>query len=594
MLKQSGARKAGPKHHQSAQWKIIVAGLIVLSFLVAGGFVYVIHTGKNDQTVELAKPPPTSDIDVSDNNETPQGGLNNNVEDIQSTGGESEKSESAGGVESVDTIEIDSSSSLSETVNADDQGIESTGTGSFSPDSATVFEKSEAVQQESEDDAEALGDLSIAGRILNNDGDPIPGIAVTVQPIASQTRLGNDRVLSDHTGSYKIQGLFAGEYRLSTTATDVYPSAVIIVRAGLQSADIVLVAGYKKTVFGTVTDNASVPLPGVEVSLSQPNASIRTDDDGRYELTFTAQGNRRYSFKYKLAGYSEKTELLPVQDFATERTQMDVQLVNLGNTVGVTGTVRSELGDAIQGARVDLASGSLGTRYAGTSDGQGNFSILSVKPGTDYQLSVQTRQLYERFWKKPVTISSDSNTFEITLKPLVAGQVSGSMVDVYGNGIPNFSLVIRSSRMPNLNKKAIGDELGLFSVDEVPEGDLTFSTQSNPYLSVSGLSLEQGQDVFATLVLDWGNHRLAGQVVDDRSNPVKGARVSLTWSSTEGGLKNSSSRSAISDANGLFRFTEVGPGVHHLDIEVPGYKRAKQDYNVGTDFGDVVISLESK
>ena len=80
--------------------------------------------------------------------------------------------------------------------------------------------------------------LAISGRILNPSGDPVAGIAVTASRTGHNqpsSPASDHRGRSDAAGVYRIQGLPAGEYRLVTSPTEVYPSALIVARAGLQS-----------------------------------------------------------------------------------------------------------------------------------------------------------------------------------------------------------------------------------------------------------------------------------------------------------------------------------------------------------------------
>jgi len=110
-----------------------------------------------------------------------------------------------------------------------------------------------------------------------------------------------------------------------------------------------------------------------------------------------------------------------------------------------------------------------------------------------------------------------------------------------------------------------GDDGGFFALSRRRRpGDL--STRSAPHFSVGGITIVPGESQEVRLVLDWGDQAIEGHVVDSRGNPLPGAQVSLSWFDRRDGITSSSGRSTVTDAGGLFRFTELGPGPHQLTV----------------------------
>ncbi|MBP1767638.1 MAG: Trehalose synthase [Candidatus Aminicenantes bacterium] len=62
-----------------------------------------------------------------------------------------------------------------------------------------------------------------------------------------------------------------------------------------------------------------------------------------------------------------------------------------------------------------------------------------------------------------------------------------------------------------------------------------------------------------------------GKVLDDQGNPLPGVTLKLTSPNLMG------TRSVITDANGLFRFPALPPGVYQLKAEMPGFGTVVQD-----------------
>ena len=95
-----------------------------------------------------------------------------------------------------------------------------------------------------------------------------------------------------------------------------------------------------------------------------------------------------------------------------------------------------------------------------------------------------------------------------------------------------------------------------------------------------------------TLVLDWGDQVMTGEVVDDRGDPVGGAEVSLSWSDTNGEVRSTSKRVTRTDPEGGFRITQLGPGEHLLKVRAAGYHTVQERHDVGRYALEVAVRLE--
>ena len=85
----------------------------------------------------------------------------------------------------------------------------------------------------------------------------------------------------------------------------------------------------------------------------------------------------------------------------------------------------------------------------------------------------------------------------------------------------------------------------------------------------------------------------AGRVVDDRGEPVAGADVVLTWSHQEAGIRSTSNHELRTDSQGRFRFTQLGPGLHALDVSARDHASWVESYEVGSLAGEVQVRLSS-
>jgi hypothetical protein len=167
------------------------------------------------------------------------------------------------------------------------------------------------------------------------------------------------------------------------------------------------------------------------------------------------------------------------------------------------------------------------------------------------------------------------------------------MVDVHGQAVPEFSLWLRNPEAINQPARLVtGDPQGFFEVDEIEAGNLVFETRGSPLVSISGIRLSAGEKKDVRLVLDWGTHRVAGLVMDDMGRPVSASELVVTSIRHDGGLWAQTTRRAITDETGFFLVAQVGPGYHTIRVDVPGFRAAVIDHDVGGDSPEVIVRLE--
>jgi protocatechuate 3,4-dioxygenase beta subunit len=436
-------------------------------------------------------------------------------------------------------------------------------------------------------------DLAISGRVLNQRGEPVPDIelvALRLFPKVPAERAlrvrAKSKTRSSEDGSYAVPGLDEGDYEVRTQATDRYASASVSVRAGVESADIVLVDQRGVGVFGSVTDPRGEPLPGVQVvPLGQASRGTETDEDGAYTvyLDFDLSKNRTEQLQFRLAGYQNAERRLRACDIETAAMRFDVELEPIGETIEVSGIVRTEDGRSVEGETVHLHSRALLMQYRETSDADGRFFIPDVQVGSDYRVFVRPRGTYKDYVRSPVALTRDSALLDIVLEPLGTGRLEGRMIDADGRPVPRFRLWLWNRDAQRRSREVVGDGAGYFAVEDVPAGRMAFRTRALPDLQVGWIELAPGEHRQVVLVVDWGEHRIDGRVVDERREPVSGAQLYLSWSAQSGGLQSWSTRQTVSDADGLFRFEQLGPGPHVLEVRATGYAPLRESHDVGTE-----------
>jgi protocatechuate 3,4-dioxygenase beta subunit len=427
------------------------------------------------------------------------------------------------------------------------------------------------------------GELSISGRVLDQNKEPVPSIMVTATKYPSQPGSGGPAGsgLSGNDGRYEISGLTEGEYQLITTATDRYRAAQATARAGFTSADIILEGDYEIRVTGTVTDTNGRPLAGVRVLPADSQRQTQTDGSGAYDTYLVIRSaEQAYPFSFTLKGYKDKVVYVSGSQVAdVQETRVDAQLESLGDVTTVTGVVAGEDGTPVANASVQLQSSVLRTTYATVTGNDGRFSINDVKIGAGYRVTVFPRKGYQDYEQDGIEVT-DGAVLDVALAPLNTGRLVGRMVDPGGNPIPRFSMWLSSSDAKGQAQSVTSDNSGSFVVDQAPTGLLTFTTRSAPQLTVSGIMLDPGDQQNVQLVLDWGDQVVEGRVLDNGGSAVTAAQVSLSWSAQIQGVVSSSSRVTSTDPSGAFRFTQLGPGPYMLNARSPGNSGGQQGLEV--------------
>jgi protocatechuate 3,4-dioxygenase beta subunit len=444
-------------------------------------------------------------------------------------------------------------------------------------------------------------DLSIRGRVRNRRGEPVPGIEISAVRHYFASSVSEDEAgdgshrgtRSREDGSFAIGGLTEGEYEVQTTATQHYAALKVTLQAGAEPTDLILAEGL--AVHGTVVDPDGEPLARVWVGLpGDRDRFAYSDDRGRYQLQLDLGADSPAdTLRFYLAGYQEQLLGLPIAERGgAGELRLDAELLPVEDAASVSGVVRTERGDPIDRATVLFASPELGTNYQAVSDTDGYFAIRNVVTGPGYQLRVLPDGSFGDHSQHRIRVPEDGVSLEIVLEPLPTGRLSGRMHDVDGNPVPEFRLWLLSRGAVRSALPISSDERGYFELEEAPAGSLTFDTRASPRHVVKGIVLPAGGEREVSLVLDWGAQVMAGEVVDDRGDPVAGAEVFLTWSNTNGEVRSTSRRQTRTEPTGSFRFMALGPGEHRLEVRAPGYRTTQERHDVGAYASDVQVRLE--
>jgi len=453
-----------------------------------------------------------------------------------------------------------------------------------------------------------LGDLAISGRVLTRTGKPVSGmeITATASRLFEQGRSKNvprgarqRRAKTGHDGAYRFENLANGEYQVSTVATERYARAFLQVRAGVDAVDLVVMGHRDIRVRGIVTTSGSEPLAGVVVRANVQDArEVRTNRDGAYVFGVKLPDNATVlAVRATRAGYKDRDAQLTTdpEDMTKVRELNIVMEPDTDSELAeVSGKVTGPDREPVAGQRMQFSSARVRQNYRATTKTDGTFSFGGVEPGDDYMLTVNAADAYNDYFQNNIDVPKRGLTLNIQLEERENGVLRGHMVDVMGNPVADFSLVLQTKARSFYNQQVIGDGLGRFVIEKAPAGELLLKTKSNPYYSITGIRIAPDAEEQVTVVLDSGSYEIRGQVVNKDGHPVAVPNISLTWAHEQDGIRTTARRTAAADEQGNFRFTQLGPGRHRLTINAAGYHSVTLNHDVAMQGSDVVVELKAK
>jgi hypothetical protein len=440
---------------------------------------------------------------------------------------------------------------------------------------------------------------AIAGRVLTDDGVGLPGVSIIARPkrlkAGGSDAPGNVRfwTVSDGRGRYSLDDLPEGEYTIRSRAKGPYPSKRISARTGVDYADLVLSQKSTVLVEGQVFGSAGDSLEGVTVlplALGQP--SVLTDDTGRFRLPMTLKPSVRHvGLRFQRPGYHEQSTQVEFKTLeVSSATAPDVVLHPVETWTSVSGTVYSDSGNPLAGLTVELRPDNGQQAYRTATDRWGHYSFPAVECPAEYRLSIFGGSRF-RDYHEPVRITADMGALDVITESYEFGEVAGQLVNVNGEPVPDFELVLRNVDSRKANTLVSTDEFGNFAIPEVPAGELVVASQSTPAILVQGLQLRAGDRLHLPLVLDWGKHEIRGTVVDASGSPVAASRIVLQWSHSADGISMQATRRTAADLQGQFAFSNLGPGPHSLRIDAPGFSPVAIDHDLSRSGYGVTVRL---
>jgi Carboxypeptidase regulatory-like domain len=406
----------------------------------------------------------------------------------------------------------------------------------------------------------------VLGRVVTEDGQPVAGASVQVQPESHGARgfgpgmSGWRQVQSEEDGTFEVADVPPGRVDVAAGAAGYRRLELggIEVPADepLRGLELVLVPGAE--VRGTVTEADGKPAAGVFVAVTETGSmsfghdGTMTDADGKYLIAGTAPGMRK----------------VVAMDRASRRTSKNVEIELGTNTVDlvfeggveISGQVLDIGGAPVPGAVVRLRPSRTASvprfgRMEASSGTDGSFTVADVAPGT-YDLSAAKEGYAPAELDEPLEIGA--NPIAGLIVRLDAGTtLTGRVLGLEYDDLARVEI----RAMVNGASLAKPDFEGRYRIPNVPAGEVTVMAEvpgSGRQVRAKTTIPEGAPE--AVLDLEFGSgFTLTGTVLHD-GRPVGGAILTLA------GINVSHAANATVSQDGSFRVEGLPEGNFRLSV----------------------------
>lgn len=426
-----------------------------------------------------------------------------------------------------------------------------------------------------------LGDYLISGRVLDETGQPISGIALNsrllklLDPFADEYEAENTKkhqAITNANGFYEISEPEYGEYEIYTNEQNGFAKAKIQARSGSSSVDLILKQVQEVWVYGIVENSKGDRLDDVRVfTIGNPDGETYTNTSGEYGFYLPMVGEAtNYYIGFKRNSYAYKQLVVkPSDQIGNNSLPLNVKLEPIENYAMIIGSLRDTEGSPIAGESIFLyPTNQMQSRYQTQSDSTGKFTLKNIEPGNGYRIQIQPEKKYKSYSQGNIVLDPGQDMrLQIVLQPSeYSGSLSGMMVDMRGNPLTNFPLLLRAQNIGQ-PEQIISDDSGYFFIENLPTGFITLESLLMPKFSFTLNNGQSNETKDVDLLFDIGDYTLYGQVFSQTNQPSVMQPVLLTWNDYADGIYHNSMRITKTDNLGYFRFTGVGSGRHKIIVK---------------------------
>ncbi len=388
------------------------------------------------------------------------------------------------------------------------------------------------------EDGESAVTYTIAGTVIDNNGDPLAGVTIS-------TDGGSHTATTNGNGTYTITGLLTNTYTIQAEKFGyTFTPATRLVSVPPDATGKKFTATPSTAnLSGKVTSEDGSPISGVEIALTN-GMTTTTGSDGSY--TFSKLPKGTYTIQAEKFGYTFTPATREVS-VPPDANGQDFTAIPMEYTVN--GTVLDEAGKPLASVAIETDDG-----HKATTNANGTYTLTNVLSGT-YTLTPTLKGYTFEPASRTVTVppSKTAQDFTATLKPYT---VSGTVLDEAGNPLASVSIETDDGH------KATTNANGTYTLTNLISGTYTFTPTLEGYtfdpasITISVPPSKTKQD-FTAIPMEY---TVSGTVLDEADNPL--ASVSIE---TDDGHK------ATTNSNGTYTLTNVLSGTYTFTPTLDGY-----------------------
>jgi hypothetical protein len=353
------------------------------------------------------------------------------------------------------------------------------------------------------------------------------------------------------------------------------------------------------TIYGTIVDQDKLPIENALISEGFRFHSVRSDANGRYQISVEFAKFKNPIVIVMRSGYREERVWVEDANLANgPAIRLDVSLAEADDTTSIDGWIGNANGEGIADQKIRITSmGGLSTGnilYVVSSDERGDFSFEGVRLGLNYRLEVFPAAQYSRYLHDFIEVTHNTPFLKVILARINIVDISGMVVSSAGVPVPDLEINVRNTTTVSLVRMVVTDSSGFFKLDRFPSGEVQFTTTYPEYFKITGVTLAPNETRSLNLVIDRGIHYLSGWVSDQNGVPVENARVTLDAEINRGNTKSFSYRSRRTNSAGSFSFADLGNETHVITVYTQDFKRKEISHRFDSPTDEIHIILSSK
>jgi uncharacterized GH25 family protein len=475
---------------------------------------------------------------------------------------------------------------------------------------------------------------AIEGRVLDADGNPVEGAAITVKekqtPGMMRIEIGGARMephnRSNARGEYRISPLDPDKSWSVKVRAEGFAPGEITVR-GLEAhetkrgMDVTLSRG--RTVVGRVVDESGsgVRDATVEVEPAAESRGMRgmrimeggggptpivgtTDDEGRFEIAGLPGG--RVDLEARRNGFARKA--LKGVELAEAGEPTDVGEIVLSPGERLQGLVTDREGQPLEGVHVYLTeAGGGGMMMSFTPAGSGDqppdaltdpsgwFTLDDLAADAKYSLRFGRTGYVEKSVSQVKLPHPEP--IDVALQP--ASDVSGLVLDAGGEPIPGARVTMTRSRTVEMGNSMMkmmmaqsdtSDTEGRFLFEDQEPGTISLSAVASGYreAKLDAVEVPAGQDVDDVELPLEGGAVVVGRVLTPDGRPAVEAAVQPAGE----GRGIMRLNAAAADGDGNYRLEGLAPGPTSIEATHDDYPRVVRDIELKEGINSLDLDFE--